>query len=344
MQSECSTPTPTPTPTQTPIVTLTYTLEPTATPTQTPTPTPTLEPNFNLLGINIICNAPTPTPTPTPTPFEGGAFDATKSFIFTINTENTGTSNGNEFSLPLNLSENYDFWIDWGDGGVIDKYTGTYSSLIHTYETPGQYDISICENTLGGFGRIYFNNAGDRLKVIDIKQWGTNLWSNFNSSFYGCANMTITATDAARANTGTVDIFTNAWRNCSSITSFPQLNMVSAINLGSAWRGCSNIQNFAQIDTSNVETFSSTWNGCSALGGFPYLNMKSMINGSLCFNAVTLSTSVYSQILNNLALHNLNNNVQFNAGSLSKYFTSSQSSKDTLANDRSWLIVDGGPE
>jgi len=72
--------------------------------------------------------------------------------------------------------------------------------------------------------------------------------------------------------------------------------------------------------------------------------MKSMINGSLCFNGVKLPTSVYSQILDNLAQYNFNNNVQFYAGSSSKYLSSSQSSRDILTNNRSWTIVDGGPE
>ena len=34
-----------------------------------------------------------------------------------------------------------------------------------------------------GFPRIYFNNGGDRQKLLTIEQWGTGKWTSMNSAF-----------------------------------------------------------------------------------------------------------------------------------------------------------------
>ncbi|MFX1365649.1 MAG: BspA family leucine-rich repeat surface protein [Promethearchaeota archaeon] len=40
-----------------------------------------------------------------------------------------------------------------------------------------------------------FNDEGDRLKIIDIKQWGSLRLGNSGHYFYGCKNLELTATD-----------------------------------------------------------------------------------------------------------------------------------------------------
>jgi hypothetical protein len=46
-------------------------------------------------------------------------------------------------------------------------YSGAAPVLNHTYDNPGTYTVSI----RGDFPRIYFNNGGDRQKLLDIVQW-----------------------------------------------------------------------------------------------------------------------------------------------------------------------------
>ena len=139
---------------------------------------------------------------------------------------------------------------------------------------------------------------------------------------------------------GDVEFFTNAWRGCSSITSFPSINTSSGINFSAAWRDCSSMLSFGNINVQNGQTFSSTWRGCSSINTFPALNMSSMSNGISCFNGVTLPTSTYSSILNNLAQNNTNLNVTFDAGANSNYYFMAQASKDILINN-GWNITDG---
>ena len=163
--------------------------------------------------------------------------------ILRVKSDNTGSSGSTQFTLPLDSGKTYNFTIDWGDGGSTEVITNTSSgfpNITHTFiGGAGTYDISITENVVGGFPTIFFNNAGDRLKLLQLKQWGTNKWITLNSSFYGCSNLTITATDEATADTGSVTDFYGTWADCTGLTSFPLINTSSGTNFTITWVGCS---------------------------------------------------------------------------------------------------------
>jgi surface protein len=63
--------------------------------------------------------------------------------------------------------------------------------VTHTYASAGTYSISIT-GTLPGF---QFNGAGDKLKILNISNWGV-LDITTDSAFFGCTNLTCSATDA----------------------------------------------------------------------------------------------------------------------------------------------------
>ncbi|MFO7846429.1 MAG: BspA family leucine-rich repeat surface protein [Balneolaceae bacterium] len=116
-------------------------------------------------------------------------------FITTWITNNNGISNNNQIRIPM-ISDGYDFSIDWGDGN-----TETYSNdpgedvehaLEHTYVTEGEYEVKIS----GKFPRIYFNNGGDRRKIVSVVQWGDIKWDSMEGAFYGAFNLEMNATDA----------------------------------------------------------------------------------------------------------------------------------------------------
>jgi trimeric autotransporter adhesin len=108
-------------------------------------------------------------------------------FIFTVKTDNAGTSGTNQFTLPTTGS-GFDCIVDWGDG-TSDAYVGTMGSPTHTYPSVGTYEIKIS----GVFPRIFFNNAGDRRKIIEIKNLGVYAGGSIyqTSAFLGCRNLII---------------------------------------------------------------------------------------------------------------------------------------------------------
>jgi hypothetical protein len=159
-------------------------------------------------------------------------------FIFTVKTDNAGTSATNQFTLPT-TGLGFDCIVEWGDG-TSDAYTGTMGSPTHTYPSVGTYEIKIS----GVFPRIFFNNAGDRLKIIEIKNLGVYAGSSTlqTSAFFGCNNLIIDSPTLGFF--GNVTNFQNAWNSCSSLTSFPLLNTSSGTNFISTWRDCSSLTTF----------------------------------------------------------------------------------------------------
>ena len=106
-------------------------------------------------------------------------------FVISVKTDNAGTSLDNQFTLPW--IGTYD--INWGDGNTD---TGVVNTQTHTYASAGTYDVKVKATT----GRIYFNNGGDKAKLLDIKNWGTCEWVNLERAFMGCNSLTdVTATD-----------------------------------------------------------------------------------------------------------------------------------------------------
>jgi hypothetical protein len=115
---------------------------------------------------------------------------------------------------------------------------------------------------------------------------------------------------------------TEAWLNCSSLSSFPLLP-----------------------DTSKVVKFNYTWANCFKLSGinaFPAnMNFSSGNDFEGCWDNVKLQSSIYSDILINLAANNPKTNVTLDGG-FSTYDDNAVAARGNLVA-RGWLILDGGP-
>ena len=108
------------------------------------------------------------------------------------NLNSTGSSAVNQIKLPLESIGNYNFVVDWGDGSSNTITTWNQAETTHTYTTAGVYDVTFNGNLKGW----RFNNGGDKLKIIEISQWGNMSLGNLGFYFYGCSNLVLTATDA----------------------------------------------------------------------------------------------------------------------------------------------------
>ena len=113
-----------------------------------------------------------------------GSLYAQRAFVTTWQT----TTENESITIPTRGS-GYAYTVDWGDGTDATTHVG---SATHTYTDSDTYTVSI----IGTFPRIYFNNGGDKDKILTIEQWGDIQWTNMNRAFKGCSNLTIPATDA----------------------------------------------------------------------------------------------------------------------------------------------------
>ena len=237
---------------------------------------------------------------------------APNQFVFTIDTENTssGSSLNTQFMMPLVSGGSYNATVNWGDGSSDTITSYNQQEVTHTYSSAGQYEISI-EGTLQGW---QFNNAGDRLKMLDVKQWGV-LDLSTNAAFYGCTNLDASATDAPTVSSTS---FYRMFRECtnfngvignwdiSTVTSLDECfffattfnkslnswNVSNVTSLFSTFRECPSFdQDLNSWDTSNAESMYRTFYNCSQFNGDIYSwdttnveNMQQMFYNCDLFN------------------------------------------------------------
>ena len=112
-------------------------------------------------------------------------------FEFQVNTSNTGTSNSNQFTLPLDTSFTGNINVDWGDGTINNISSYNQAEVTHTFPFSGTYDIKISGVISDGWS---FGNTGDCKKMGDISNWGA-FSCTATSAFAGCSNMTSIGSD-----------------------------------------------------------------------------------------------------------------------------------------------------
>ena len=168
-------------------------------------------------------------------------------FISEWKTDNAGTSNDDQITLPLISSGTYDFTVDWGDGSQDTITAHDDAAVTHTYATAGTYTVEI-NGTISGW---QFNDGGDRRKILDVSQWGDLALGVNRDHFYGCSNLDVTATDAPSL-TGITEL-NNIFRNSGITTANLNSWDVSGIeNMQEAFRNSSFNGNISQWDVSNV--------------------------------------------------------------------------------------------
>ena len=141
-----------------------------------------------IVSIGLYCSVPT-TSHAAVTPDDPG------NFITTWNTENAGTSNDNEITIP-GIGGGYNYEIYWEDtaSSTINGTTTliTTNSYTLTFPAPGIYEVQAS----GTFPQIRFNNSGDKDKILTVEQWGNIAWADMTSAFNGASNLRVPATDA----------------------------------------------------------------------------------------------------------------------------------------------------
>ena len=69
--------------------------------------------------------------------------------------------------------------------------------------------------------------------------------------------------------------FTDGWKDCTGITTFPYINTYSGILFNSTWEGCTNMETTADLYMPFwlAENFTEAWYGCSSLESFPLISV-----------------------------------------------------------------------
>jgi len=243
----------------------------------------------------------------------GGGVDV-DSFIISVKTDNTGTSSDAQFTIPTN-GGGYNYTVKT----VEHDLTGQTGNVTLTFASAGTYDIKIG----GTFPTIYFNNGGDKSKLVDIKQWGTQVWNSFFVSFRGCNNFVGTFTDKPDLS-GVISIramFVDASSFNQDISSW---DVSSVTDIGFMFRSATDFnQNIGSWDVSSVTDMGDMFRNASDfnqdIGGWDVSSVTDMVrmfrdasdfnqdigswdinqvtNFSEFMESVTLSTANYDALL-----------------------------------------------
>jgi hypothetical protein len=108
----------------------------------------------------------------------GGGAAPNPDFVSTWDTTQAGSAS-DTIVLPMTAGNT----VHWGDGSSDTTNT-------HTYASGGTYTITI-EGTVNTFR---FASSGDRLKILDVSNWGTFDIAN-DRTFQNCSNLDVTAAD-----------------------------------------------------------------------------------------------------------------------------------------------------
>ncbi len=178
-------------------------------------------------------------------------------FATTWKTWNPGESAYNQVTIPVFDGETYDYTVDWGDGTVDTHLTG---SATHTYADPGIYTVAIT----GTFPRIYFNNSGDKEKILSIESWGDIEWSSMAHAFHGCTNLIYNATDVPDLS-GVTEMY-GMFRDASSFNGdLSNWDVSGVTNISGMFQGASSFNgDISSWDVSSVTNISYLFSGASS--------------------------------------------------------------------------------
>lgn len=96
------------------------------------------------------------------------------------------------YTIPVGFYS-MDYSVDCDNDGVLDA-VGQTSSYTCTYPSHGTYTIAIS----GNFPSFYNGNVttdNNKNKIIDVKQWGGQVWKSLSSAFSNASNLNVTAVD-----------------------------------------------------------------------------------------------------------------------------------------------------
>ena len=238
-------------------------------------------------------------------------------FIITVNTANTqaGSSSATQFTIPITTNPtilgNYDYNVDCDLANIgTNIATGVTADYTCNYAVPGIYTLLISDNTglKTGFPAIQTNSNDDNLKIIELNQWGTGIWSTMTSAFYFAENMTVNAIDA------------------------PDLSMVTSLSsmFSHAYLANPDTSNW---DTSNIQSMGSIFfNATSANPDVSTWSTNQVLNMSLMFSgATTANPDVSDWVTSNVVtMYRMFHNASSANPNVSGWITSSVTNMESM--------------
>jgi surface protein len=295
----------------------------------------------------------------------GGGGGNTDAFTIEVKTDNTGTSNDNQFQFT-GAQGDYDVVAKQG-GVIVETFSDLSDAATITFTNGvGTYILEVTPKEVNPFNKIEFDNNGDKFKILDISNWGLIVWKEFLNAFHDCRNMTVTATDspdlsnvifltrmfsgATLANPNTsewdvsnVELFLNMFRDASTFNKdVSKWDMTKAEILQDMFRGATSFnQPLNNWNVSNVTNMTRMFQNASAFNqDCSNWNVSNVTDMSSMFEGSALSPENLDKLYIKWAnLPSLQNNVPFGAAN-TKRTSASTAAKNFIIDTYGWNITD----
>ena len=270
-------------------------------------------------------------------------------FSFRVRTNLAGSSNDDQFRLPLIAASNINATVNWGDGESDNITSYDQSEITHTYSSQDTYDITI-EGVIDGWQFSDATVGGDRAKIQLIEKYGT-LDISTNGTFSNCANLNTTTTDAPTISSTSLE---GAFIGCTSLTApdFSSWDVSNVTSFAQMFRNCTNlaaagVNSIAGWDVGSGQSFNAFMRGVTAVGSLDLSgwDITSATTFAGFIPSVSLSTANYDALLISWAAQSFILNAQtatFGGSTYTGGGTAAAARATLEAGKGGWNISDGG--
>ena len=178
-------------------------------------------------------------------------------------------------------TSDYNFWIDWGDGTLLENVMGDNPNPSHTYATTDTFTVEIT----GIFPHFYLNDRGAiKDKLLSVDQWGNIAWESMNNTFHGASNLVINATDTDMPDLSRVTDMSFMFYNATSFNQdIGDWDVSSVENMFLMFTGATSFnQDIGGWDVSSVNNMEFMFATASAfnqdIGGWNVSSVIDMVN------------------------------------------------------------------
>jgi surface protein len=251
--------------------------------------------------------------------FVGNSFAQSGDFVTKWNLATTGSG---ATQLTIGTSTSGTVSYSWTEVGGSGSGSGTFSGsplTITGLPTGATIRLRISRTN---FKRIFLNASTDKVRLLDIEQWGTTAWENMQNAFFGCSNLNITATDIPNLDSmsTTTTRMDQMFQDCRKLSSIPNIN---------SW------------NVSKITVMTSLFNGCTLfnqnIGDWNIVNVVGMVN---MLNNCGMDCDNYSATLIGWSTQSTTGRTLGASGV--KYGAYASAARTTLTSSNGWSISDGG--
>ena len=265
-------------------------------------------------------------------------------FVSVWKTDNPGSSDDNQITLPLVDDGSYDFTVDWGDGTSSTITEWDQADVTHTYSASGEYIVTISGLIEGLL--LSTKGGADEEKIIEVRHWGALKFSSSTPRAFELAeNLVFTGNDALDLS-GVTDL-SDFFGGASSFDGYIGNWDVSSVTNLSKFLADADVFSsvLSRWDVSQVSNFSDFLSGATNFNGdLSQWNVSNAVtmNGMLSFTG--MSTENYSAALIAWSdLPDIQENVDLGAVNIF-YNSTAVEARNFLVDGKGWTILDEGLE